>query len=753
MSAIKRKKPDIDRLGQVPPDVKKSKPPDESEVDQAWAESVWNAVKTWEREHPSATKPKRFSTVIKKAMKDVSMTAQQHRVQKFMGRQGGHYEKKWQRESTLSSKVTPGRLFTSAFKKGAGAAIDAVHQKTQKSIGAIKGTGPGTYAFPKVTTEDAHSSIHIEEIDEAGNPVVSPDAENGDVAHNINPRNTALSDRTQQQGGTVDETKKSSTPTTSTALTVLGNVAKGAAAGAMIGGGEGGLAGVVAGAAAGALSSAKQEAGTIASDALVEFSKSAKQQIGSLANHLGNRVDNFLTPTSITLADRVAIKLAPKGAQQPADAPARPQDQSDPSASKNTALIPFEDPLEKANNQRAIQHTTVDDYGNSIAPFNFNFKKPAQFGNFGQSGIGVLLNHQQQIQGGGIDNDVSALPNPEDFIDIDDDEFDDLDDKIPDEGDDDGDDDGDKPTPTPTPDPQKEKPDPDPEKEKLDPDPEDEEEEGSSEDSGGGSTTEKQQKTKGRYVPNFDFQNPQQMKLNQYSAARQETQVRQDEKGGDVLGPGSERIDHSLATLRPRFGLAGPENVIPASRDQLASDLRFDLFSVVQPGYGEGRDNKIFQEQKFRENHVLPVGGYYKPNSWLGPLNTQHPLPWQFQSVKSMSKVAQYDALMASRRQKGFKATLAVGEGSTQVMGRDYPEIKSGVSSSGLQRDARSFFEPSILTQDRMRPVIDPAGVSLNKRGFRRAFETWREPMMGETPWDEGGPTLKKRRALEVVLP
>jgi hypothetical protein len=75
------------------------------------------------------------------------------------------------------------------------------------------------------------------------------------------------------------------------------------------------------------------------------------------------------------------------------------------------------------------------------------------------------------------------------------------------------------------------------------------------------------------------------------------------------------------------------------------------------------------------------------------------------------------------------------------------------VSSSGLPRDARSPFEPVIQNKAEWTPTVDPAGYLLGARGWKRPFSALRSPQEHETQRDNGGPHLRKRRALEVILP
>jgi len=238
------------------------------------------------------------------------------------------------------------------------------------------------------------------------------------------------------------------------------------------------------------------------------------------------------------------------------------------------------------------------------------------------------------------------------------------------------------------------------------------------------------------------------------SAAHAATQIGRNQEYGDFTMNNAQQAHTGKPTLRPRFGTAGVKDVIPSGKEQLRSDLQFDMFSVVGAGYSEGRDNKLFIRQQQREHNILPVGKEYYPNAWDGPSNYQHPMPWQWQNVKDMQHVKAYiDQTMAEKHHMMMTA-IKYGEGTAAGFGRDVPEEPLRVSSSGLPRDIRSPFEPVIHNSHPMRPAVDPAGYLEHKqRGMKRSFSAMRDPFKSEHYRNNNGPILNKRRSLEVVLP
>ena len=217
---------------------------------------------------------------------------------------------------------------------------------------------------------------------------------------------------------------------------------------------------------------------------------------------------------------------------------------------------------------------------------------------------------------------------------------------------------------------------------------------------------------------------------------------------------GLQVLDESTATLRPLYGVGGGAQVIPPVNEQIRSDIEFDLFNLVQPGHGLGSDNKMFLYQQAREDLIRFKRPLYTPNVWLGPSNYQHPLPWQWQNVKAEGDVRGSLKMMNDSIRKIANLVDRMGERTTEVLGRDVGESPASISSSGLRRDANSPFEPVIQNRHNWTPILDPVGKDLDaQRGYKRLFSALRDPDAVETQVRNGGPTLRKRRALEVILP
>lgn len=208
------------------------------------------------------------------------------------------------------------------------------------------------------------------------------------------------------------------------------------------------------------------------------------------------------------------------------------------------------------------------------------------------------------------------------------------------------------------------------------------------------------------------------------------------------------------ATLRAaKFGVMPPQTVIPDEEEQLRSDIQFDMFSVVQPGYGEGATNKLFLEQEWWKDQYTTKGRPYTHRPWLGNLNYAHPMPWQWQEIQSESKQAEYKRFMEMMRQRDQAYRASRGAASINAFGYDNCEVPVAVSSKGLKRRRESPFEPAIHNRQPFMPVYMEPGVNLRTRDWFHPYSARRVPWRKEASYDNGMQHLPRRNALEVVLP
>ena len=210
--------------------------------------------------------------------------------------------------------------------------------------------------------------------------------------------------------------------------------------------------------------------------------------------------------------------------------------------------------------------------------------------------------------------------------------------------------------------------------------------------------------------------------------------------------------DNSQSNLRQEFGMEKAENVIPKVEEQLASDIRFDMFDTVQPGFGNGADNKLFLMQQNHDAKIEFAQPMFHPGSHIGPLAGVSVPPWQLQRVMPAGEVKRYGDEKHNSLNTISNLVIQNGEKSTNLLGDDvgYPY---DYSASSLKRKKLSVFEPVIRTDLDWMHVKDPVGVELNKKKFRRLTDSQRHPRhLDVIDSGMGGQHLKKRRGLEVIL-
>jgi hypothetical protein len=223
------------------------------------------------------------------------------------------------------------------------------------------------------------------------------------------------------------------------------------------------------------------------------------------------------------------------------------------------------------------------------------------------------------------------------------------------------------------------------------------------------------------------------------------------DSGGDVFLNNSS-VDNTMVSLRPKYGMADPDNVMPSATAQRESDLRFDMFDVVRPGYGEGQDNKLFVGQVNHDRYIRFADPLNSPGGYIGQINGATVPPWQLQRVIPPDTIGHYLNHKQTQNKQMMNVLATAGEASNDLLGNDqgYP---FAYSSSGLKRPRESMFEPVIRNDINWEHVKNPTGHRLNNYQFRRDFDAMRYPRdLSSYAPGTGGPHLPKRSALEVIL-
>ena len=116
-----------------------------------------------------------------------------------------------------------------------------------------------------------------------------------------------------------------------------------------------------------------------------------------------------------------------------------------------------------------------------------------------------------------------------------------------------------------------------------------------------------------------------------------------DQQASDEFTSNRTDTANSTETFREEYGREGRGvDVIPSPADQLQSDVLFDMFSEVAPGFGNGASNKLFLQQVNRDAKIVYMDQMYEPGESIGPLYSLTPPPWQIQPVMDRGLINEY---------------------------------------------------------------------------------------------------------------
>jgi hypothetical protein len=228
------------------------------------------------------------------------------------------------------------------------------------------------------------------------------------------------------------------------------------------------------------------------------------------------------------------------------------------------------------------------------------------------------------------------------------------------------------------------------------------------------------------------------------------TAVPDQERKGDAFVSAKESHNSSTDTLRPLFGVAPANGVIPSVREQIQSDVLFNDFSIVAPGHGLGVTNKMFLMEEMRDKKIVYREPLAEPRKYDGPTDgvVPPPLKWQNEITRHDRGILAAQAI--AEASAGVLLEARAGAGSLNVLGDDFGMFQR-VSDKGLKRYAESPLEPAIRLPkawERVRPL---PGVQWARKQTRRLFDALRYPERLEVNMaQDGGPTMGKRNALAV---
>ena len=235
---------------------------------------------------------------------------------------------------------------------------------------------------------------------------------------------------------------------------------------------------------------------------------------------------------------------------------------------------------------------------------------------------------------------------------------------------------------------------------------------------------------------------------------RQIERIVQDPVVGDVAVGGAYNTRANNDVLRLDNAIeADPWKTVPSELAQIRSDIEFDMFSVVRPGFGLGVDNKMFVLENAREDFIVHQKPEFLPRPYDGPGSGVDTVPLSLQNVLPSDV---FKAHAARTQRLALAAQLTATEtkkGSLNILGDDYGQLDS-ISDRGLNRPPESFLEPVIRIDSRWSRVKPEPGYLSSKRQFRKLYDSLRYPehMTAHMNLD-GGPVLKKNRAsLQVMM-
>lgn len=231
------------------------------------------------------------------------------------------------------------------------------------------------------------------------------------------------------------------------------------------------------------------------------------------------------------------------------------------------------------------------------------------------------------------------------------------------------------------------------------------------------------------------------------------TQLSQDEHGNIEFLTNPTNTDNTLETLRHnKYEEADYSDIIPSVEKQKESDMVFDMFSEVAPGFGEGASNKLYLQQVNRDVKIIHGGELYSPQQWPGPLCGLTPPPWQLQPIIDKNVVTEQINKKKRKLDSLSQMIETNGVKSSNVLGDDlgYPY---DVSSSGLRREQDGIFRPVIDNSMQWQHVKHPSGNHLNKNDYRREYDSRRYPRHLQTDISmSGGGTINTGRAYKKLM-
>jgi hypothetical protein len=171
---------------------------------------------------------------------------------------------------------------------------------------------------------------------------------------------------------------------------------------------------------------------------------------------------------------------------------------------------------------------------------------------------------------------------------------------------------------------------------------------------------------------------------------------------------------------------AGPPDldVLYNAENKLRSNIEFEQFSYVPPGFGNGVDNKLFRMDNNRKRKIEWNNPMYKPRAYDGPESGITPLPPQW---KNTMDAKTYFNGVAQLAQEGINKKKSKTAEQFSVLSND---LMSTRSEKLLPNRSITPYLPVIFNNEHFKSTRIPCGSQLDTswRQFHRKEHTHRHP-------------------------
>ena len=183
-------------------------------------------------------------------------------------------------------------------------------------------------------------------------------------------------------------------------------------------------------------------------------------------------------------------------------------------------------------------------------------------------------------------------------------------------------------------------------------------------------------------------------------------------EAGDYVSQGPQSVEVAKQTLRPKFVVAGGEDVRPSIQEDGQSNAIFESFSIVPDGYGLGPENRLHLLNK--QNDVMRFGAekLYEPRV-DAPITPARPIPAQWKESMSLQELEEAYATKIGMELLKARGVSLVERNPIGVLEDDMNVIPS---SKGLPRQQRgpSPFMTTVFNLEDFLPARDPPGMQMN---------------------------------------